>query len=768
VNWRAARQRLAEAAAADPAAAYRRAGYASELRRTGNHLVGVCPFHAENTGSFKITCQGEHAGEWYCHGACGEGGDLLKFWRKLHGRTGRATVEEIAELFAILGLGDPDTDTGPARGSAKPPGRVIAQRAWELKDAQGRVIAVHHRRDYAGGEKGLWWERDGKKGLGGLRVASLPLYRLPELLAADVKKPVVVTEGEKACDALTAAGALAVGTVCGASVTPNAAVLKHLAGRPVYLWPDADEVGRRHMLGIAKRLAKAGRAPKVIAWPEAPEHGDAADFFAEGKTAKDLRALLATATEADLSEPDAGAEVLADDRFTDVGNGRRLVALFGEDLRYCEGMGCWFAWDGRRWRREADHAARERAKATAESILREAGETQDKTEKAALAKHGAKSLSERSLKAMLWCAQSDERIAVEADAFDADPWALNVLNGTIHLRTGELREHRRGDLLTKVAPVDYDPERRWDLWEDFLDRLTEYDQDLRHFLQRVAGYALTGSTREEKFFFVYGATRSGKSTLLNALQSAWGDYAQTVQFDSLLRRPAGGGPRDDLAALQGVRLAVTIETEEGAKLAEGLVKQLTGGDRLRARRLYANSVEFRPTAKFVLSANVRPRVRDDDAAIWRRLTVVECPHSIPEDEADPQYKELLCDPSVSGQAILAWAVRGCLDWQAGGLQVPSSVRSASDRYRESQNPLADFLEACCVLTPAAWTSSAALTAAYKQWAEEVGLRMPLSPVALARRLEAAGCQGERRGRPQQRGWLGLGLRDEAGAGELPM
>lgn len=443
---------------------------------------------------------------------------------------------------------------------------------------------------------------------------------------------------------------------------------------------------------------------------------------------------------------------------TDVGNGQRLAARHGRDLHYCAPLGCWFLWTGQRWQPDAGNAVRELGKEVARSILTEAALIDDEAQRKAYVKHAFATERDRSLKAMLWCCETEPGIPVAQADLDADPWLLNCLNGTLDLRTGELRPHRREDLLTHICPVEYDPEARSPLWEAFLERVTGGDQDLQAFLQQVAGYALTGSTQEEKLLFVYGPARSGKSTFLGALQATLGeDYAHTCDFEAFLKRKPTGGPKDDLANLAGKRLVVSVETDEGARLAEGLVKQLTGGDRIRARRLYANSVEFLPQFKLFLAANDRPKARDDDDALWERILEVPFPNTIPKAQRDPNVKGTLCDPTRSGAAILAWAMRGCLAWQRDGLQVPAVVEASTAAYRGSMNPLADFIDECCILDPEAWCPSADLLETYRQWAQEQGLRHTLPSKQVGEKLRAMGCQDTRQGQPQKRGWRGIGL-----------
>lgn len=450
---------------------------------------------------------------------------------------------------------------------------------------------------------------------------------------------------------------------------------------------------------------------------------------------------------------------------TDVGNGQRFVAQHGRDLRYCAELKTWFIWDGQRWVPDRTKRVQELAKATARNILVEASLVEDLEERGRIARHGLASEQATRIRAMVECAQSDPAIAVVPDMLDRDPWLLNVENGTIDLRTGALHEHRREDLLTRLCPVHYDPTARSPEWEGFLHTVTGGDPEVKRFLQQFAGYCLAGSTREEKLFFIYGPTRSGKSTFVRALQSVLGpDYAHTCDFGTLLKRKASGGPRDDVAAMRGKRLAVSMEVDNGAELAEAMVKQLTGGDTVRARLLYANSSEFTPECKLVIVANDRPRVRHDDDAIWERIVEVPFPHTVPKADRDLKLKETLSTDPQCKAAVLAWAVEGCLDWQQNMLVIPAAVKAATEAYRQSQDPLGGFIEQRCILAPDAWVSSSHLVAACHDWFHEEGIRPGPSTKAMAERLRAMGCESHRGrqgpGQPQERRWLGIALRDD--------
>jgi len=226
--------------------------------------------------------------------------------------------------------------------------------------------------------------------------------------------------------------------------------------------------------------------------------------------------------------------------------------------------------------------------------------------------------------------------------------------------------------------------------------------------------------------------------------------------------------RNDLAALVGARLVASIEVEEGKELAQELVKHLTGGDVATARFLYAEFFEFEPAFKLWLAANHAPRVQDLDAALWRRIRRLPFEFTVPKERRDPAVKRTLTNPRIAGPAILAWAVRGCLDWQAQGLEPPAIVEAATAQYRAEQDPLGDFYDEHCVFAPDAWVASGALYDTYVDWTKRTGIRRPLSAKAIGHRLRERGCTGEARKFPGQdgrrksvRGWKGIGLQTDA-------
>jgi len=452
-------------------------------------------------------------------------------------------------------------------------------------------------------------------------------------------------------------------------------------------------------------------------------------------------------------QPEQATVALAEFRFTDLGNAERLVAVHGRDLRYAPGLG-WFAWDGRRWRRDVDGEPIRRMKNVVRTMYRQAADADDDDTRAKLAKWAAASSSEGRIRAAVSLAETEREVVVQAGELDANPWLFNCANGAVDLGTGELREHHRDDLLTKLSPAVYKPDARSDLWEQSLERTTGSDIELARFLQRAVGYCLTGHTSEEKLFFTHGPTATGKSTLLEAIKTVLGDYASTADFETFLKRHGDAGVRNDIARLAGARLVISIEVDNGKALAEGLLKLLTGGDTVTARFLYHEVFEFMPEFKLWLCANERPRVNAADAAIWRRILQIPFLCQIPEGERDERVKlRLRSDPEIHS-AILAWAVQGCLEWQRIGLAVPDAVRDYTAEYRLENDPLRDWLADCCQLDPGEWTPSRTLRDSYETWCSENGEK-PVTGKRLAALLKDQGFIEHRT--TSARGWLGLAM-----------
>ena len=442
---------------------------------------------------------------------------------------------------------------------------------------------------------------------------------------------------------------------------------------------------------------------------------------------------------------------------TDMGNAQRLVALHGSHLRYCYDWGAWLTWDGRRWQKDHVGAVEYQAKQTVRTIYQEAGREADDAAAKALVKHAFRSQNKARVDALVSLAQSEPDIPLRPEDLDTNPWAVNVRNGTLDLRTGRLRSHEPTDLITKLAPVPYEPGATCPLWEAFLDRIMAGNEALIGFLQRAVGYALTGSTRAQVMFILYGEGANGKSTFLETLQTLFGDYAQQSDAATFAVRQHDG-PRNDVARLMGARLVATIETEEGQRLSEVLVKQVTGGDTITARFLHQEFFEFKPQFKLFLATNHKPEIWGTDHAIWRRIRLIPFTVTIPPAEQD----EALPDKLVAElPGILAWAVEGCRQWLEQGLEEPDAVRAATGAYRDEMDLLAGFLSACCVLETRAQVWARDLYRAYQAWCQENGER-ELAQRTFGRKLTERGVK-KQRSTGGKYVYLGLGLRADLAA-----
>ena len=335
-------------------------------------------------------------------------------------------------------------------------------------------------------------------------------------------------------------------------------------------------------------------------------------------------------------------------------------------------------WTGTHWQRDTSGEVMRLAKEMVKKLARRVEDLDDEKQIAALIAHIISSLSQSRLKAMIENAQSEPGIAVQPTALDSNPWLLNCTNGTLDLHTGDLNPHRQDDMLTKCLPIAYDPDARCPQWVTFLEQAMQGNAELVVFLQRALGYSLTGSTREQCFFLLHGVTKTGKSTFLHIAKALLGPYGTQAEMSTFLHKDRET-VRNDLADLAGMRLVCAIESDEGKRLAEALIKQLTGGtDMIKARFLFEEYFEYRPQFKVFLATNHKPKVNPADDALWERVKLIPFEVQIPPDQRDKKLEAKLRD-ELPG--ILAWAVRGCLAWQKDdSLREPEAVVHATQQY----------------------------------------------------------------------------------------
>jgi putative DNA primase/helicase len=427
-----------------------------------------------------------------------------------------------------------------------------------------------------------------------------------------------------------------------------------------------------------------------------------------------------------------GAKVASKFEYTDVGNARLFVDWYGPIVKYVVEQKQWLLWsddpDSKgRWVPDRLLTATGLGMQFTERLIKKAfemglGDGITDSNKKKMYAHALRSQQQPRLEAMLKLARS--QVAVNTEDLNKDPYLLNCLNGTIDLREGKLRAFDKADLITKQVPIEFDPEAVYEEWNTFLQTAMCKRQSLVDFLQRAAGYSLTGITKEECFFYQHGPSGSnGKGTFTGGIEMITGPYGLTADFSTFQQSSfskGGSAPTPDIARLAGARFVHAAEPDEGAqgaqlKLNTGLLKNLTGRDKITARMLHGQPFEFVPQFKIWLQSNGTLVIADEDEATWRRV------HRIPFDHqfkpADPEVKLRLTNPNIAGPGVLAWAVRGCLEWQKHGLKPPDLVIKSVESYKQSMDPLKEFYELACIFGPAEKVKSKAMHDAYLRWCD---------------------------------------------------
>jgi putative DNA primase/helicase len=437
-------------------------------------------------------------------------------------------------------------------------------------------------------------------------------------------------------------------------------------------------------------------------------------------------------------------------RPSDIGNASRLVAAADGRIRFVSGnWGQWIVYRDGRWVDDpGEVAVTEIAKQVPRRMLQLAV-TLNGRERDDLWQWAKRSEAASRLAAMVRLARGINGVETNYNDLDADPYLLNAPNGTIDLRTGQLLEHNPEHLLTLQTPALYAPEAGAPAWDACVQRW-QPDPDRRDYLQRAVGSGVTGQP-VDKFFVNVGDGGNGKSQFFGAIAAALGDY-HVIPHKSLLIAQRHDQHDTVKADLFRTRIAVAAETDQGARLDESKIKDLTGGDLLAARRMYENPWKFAPTWTLFLHTNHRPQVRDLSEGIWRRLRLIRWTVTIPERERDPKLAGRL---AAEASGILNWLVAGSLAWQERGLAEPAAIATDTDAWRLAEDSIGRWLAERAVIGPAFHASSVALRESYGRWCDRNGERAGTAK-ALGAELERRGFQPART--DTTRGWAGVGLR----------
>ena len=376
---------------------------------------------------------------------------------------------------------------------------------------------------------------------------------------------------------------------------------------------------------------------------------------------------------------------------TDTGNAQRLRNKYIGNIKYSYIQKEWYYWTGKVWQVDNSGEIKKLADVVIEDMKKEAfradGDIQEE-----LLKWCNRTASSKGKTNMITETQHLEGIPVQPDEFDAYTDYINCQNGIVNLRTGELLPHDSNFMMTRICYTDYDTTcGEPKLWLKFLNDVCNGDKELVNYLQKCVGYSLSGSIREQCAFFIYGIGNNGKSTFLDTISDLMGTYASNVQPETIMVKKNDGGANSDIARLKSSRFVTSVEPNEGVRLNEGLVKQLTGGDKVTCRFLYGKEFEYVPEFKIWIGTNHKPTIRGTDVGIWRRIKLIPFEVNIPKDKVDKTLKYKLRKELPQ---IFNWAVQGCIKWQQEGLELPKCVQEATKEYKAEMDILTNFMEQC--------------------------------------------------------------------------
>lgn len=653
-------------------------------------LTARCPAHDDDTPSLQVTIGTTGKVVATCHAGC--------------------TFDAIRTALNL---------PTPSRTSMTP--RIVA--TYDYLDANGTLLYQKIRKE----PKDFRVRRpDGSGWTYSLGDAPRVLYRTPQLQAAIAAGTrVAIVEGEKDADALHALSIVATCNLDGAAKDGQRPKWKaretaQLQGVvDVVIIPDNDDAGRAHARAVVTSLATLTPAPvvRVLELPGLDVKGDVSDWLANGGTAEQLTALMDAAPLAAewLASQDNAVPATTDsepleDAGTDLSEdalARAFTAKHRDGWRHVRVFNQWLRWDGARWAEDTTLTVFDDARDVARyqaalAQLNVGGPLNRKVRNAA------------TTAAIVKLASADRAHAITAGQLDRDTMLLNTPTGAVDLRTGILRPNAPADLCTKItgaAPGGTAPR-----WRQFLSEITAMDTEIMDYLQRVAGYAATGSVQEHALIFLIGSGGNGKSLFLEILGEALGDYATVAAMSTFTESNTDQHPTE-LARLRGARLVTATETEDGRRWAEAKVKQLTGGDKITARYMRQDFFEYSPQFTLIVAGNHRPRFRGVDESIRRRLHLVPFNVTFAGDDRDPMLKDTL-RAELGG--ILQWAVEGALQWQQQGLNAPASVQAATSDYLEDEDTIGAWLAECVATDASAWASSADIFASWSTWANARG------------------------------------------------
>ena len=693
------------------------------MQTVARHLLGEPNASLSKPGELRFGTHGSvsvnlEKGTFYDHEA-NEGGGVLDLITRVKGFANGAAHDWLRDELGI------ETGRQPQKVSGKR--RLVAEYNYPLETGELLFQACRYepkdfRQRRLDGRGGWIWDMKG--------VEQVP-YRLPGVVKADA---VYIVEGEKDADNLARFGVAATCNAGGAGKW-KADFARYFVGKHAIILPDNDDAGRKHGQMVARNLAPVAASVKLVELPSLPEKGDVSDWLAAGGT---LEALAVLVEDAPLWTPrqSTDAEAALDEEAPFDTTDDSLALEMGEkwqDARHVALWGRWLFWPGVNW--EEDERLLHLTK-TRDFLRKKAAEVMAWAEKKAQAYLTAGD-EESANKVLAWgkkearalraapkvanvvgLARSNTGQVATVAQWDGNPWLLGTPEGTVDLQTGKLRPASRGDYITKLTTVSPAPAgAAAPKWQAFLERIFRHDPELIPYMQRVAGYALTGLVTEHALVFCWGMGGNGKGVFFNTLRYVLGKYAAVAAPDLLLETKGDRHPCD-MAMLRGARLVIASEVAQGRAWDEPKLKSLTGGDPVTARLMRQDFFTFEPQFTLLVAGNHKPAFRSVDEAVRRRVQLVPFSQNIPPAERNPNLSDELRSEAA---AILRWAVDGCAAWQREGLNPPAGVREASEAYLEGEDILGQWLdERCEVGNPRHLEAFDALFADWTHWAQANG------------------------------------------------
>jgi len=653
-----------------------------------NEISSHCPFHNDQKPSFSVNV---NTGQFICH-ACGEKGNAFTFAQKLN-----------IPLDLVPGY-------DPGYKSEKPPDKPVLQKTYDYVDENGSLLFQVCRYNPKSFKQrkpdgnGGW-----KYNLNGVRRV---LYRLPVILKAD---RVILVEGEKDADNLFKAGFVATTNPGGAGKW-KPEYNESLGGKLVYLIPDNDPVGLKHMQQVEESLAQVARSVKIVPLPSSlGPKADVSDFLDQYGAERLQRLIDSPLPEIELKALELSHQEINSFNLTDAGNAELLCKCYGDRVRYLRDKDMWLIWNGHLWQPDFLGKVNLLPEQIAQIRLDAVQAVKDDKRQKDIYSFTQKCESVSRVNTCLNAAKHRSPIVALSADFDRDNYVLGCNNGVLDLRSGQLLNSAERVRVSMTTSVNFDPHAACPRWEQFLNEIFDNDTDLINFITLAAGYSLSGDISEECLFILYGRGANGKSTFLKVLSTILGDYADTTPFSTFISSPHDASRiPNDIAGLNRKRMVIASEIKERSPLNEERIKTLTGGDTLRARYLFREYFSFRPTAKFWLGVNHKPKISDTSDGLWRRIRLVPFNEQFTGDRRDNRLDEKLL---AEAPGILNWLVSGCLAWQKHGLEVPDKVNVVTTEYRRESNVIEQFLEDMTVKGPDYKVKATDIFTAWKKWAE---------------------------------------------------